>query len=432
MMIHPQTDTDLGSPSRHPWPGKSDNGRYRRGVALRITHVSFSRSGGAGAVASRLAAAQRKAGLESRFAHLVDTDLRNEPLRRPRHTIAALWDQQVVKNPGFPAMVSLARDQIVSPPSLDEDTDIVHLHWINGVGRMEEVSLDPHRPVVWTLHDMNPFTGACHYALDCTNYTTDCQSCPAVRPRFQPKVTKNLLDKRRSLTTGAPLAIVCPSRWLAGAAKSSAMFRDHTIHVIPNPVDERFFLTPHAPIAQTDDVVGIVVAQDLDDPTKNVQQAVDAFRLHRLSTGEGTLVLVGRGGQAFTTVPGVILTGRLDIDGLISWFDRADYLIVSSQAENAPMVAFEAASRGCWPLVAGHTGLAEIPETLRAGALFGSTDELVSLIAGRHLVDHTTRMNQRERVVSAVGELCHPSRVERQYRDIYNQLLDARNTTSPQ
>lgn len=394
-------------------------------MTLRISHVSFSRSGGAGAVAKRLVAAQQHAGLDSEFIHLIDTDLKNTPLASPRHTLAAAVDSMLIKNPAFPAMVSVTRDRINRKPSIRPDRDIIHLHWINGVTRPGDIPLSPHQAVVWTLHDMNPLTGGCHYSLACNNYASGCDSCPAVRPRFHTLVTKNLQLKKESLGLVRSLAIVTPSTWLADAASNSEMFHHHPIRVIRNPVDHRFLTTPHSPAIAVPEgeLVGVVVAQDLDDPTKNVTQAVEAFSRHRQATGVGQLVLIGRGGKQFEGRPGVTLTGRLDVEGLISWCDAADHIILASEAENGPMVVFEAAARGCWPLLANNSGLAEIPGTLGGGNLFDTTKELSQLLAARHAAAPELRQKNRQHLSDRVAEVCHPARVESHYREVYQEQL---------
>src|SRR3984893_6501016 len=55
--------------------------------------------------------------------------------------------------------------------SLDKLTpDVVHLFWItNGFLRIETIARNG-RPIVWTLHDMWPFTGGCHYDGECGRY----------------------------------------------------------------------------------------------------------------------------------------------------------------------------------------------------------------------------------------------------------------------
>ena len=47
------------------------------------------------------------------------------------------------------------------------EADIIHLHWINqGMLSLDGIAkiLKSGKPVVWTMHDMWPFTGICHYA----------------------------------------------------------------------------------------------------------------------------------------------------------------------------------------------------------------------------------------------------------------------------
>lgn len=391
---------------------------------MRISHLSFSRSGGAGVVANRLVNAQQKAGLDSEFIHMIDTDLRSEPFAHVRHTLAAAVDATIIKRPGFPSMVSVARDHVSKPTTIRPDRDIVHLHWLNGVSRLGGLGLGPHQAAVWTLHDMNPLTGACHHSLDCTGFLSSCQGCPAVRSRFQNLVSNHFHAKKESLSSLEPLAIVTPSNWLARTASTSAMFQDHPIHVIPNPVDERFLTAPHAPKTSPSEIVSIVVAQDLDDPNKNVMAAVQAFNHHRLTTGFGHLVLIGRGGKQFERWPGVTVTGRLGVEALVSWCDTADHIIVPSEAENAPMVVFEAAARGCWPIVANNSGLSEIPETLGGGSLFSTPEQLCQLLSARNTTDWNERKNQRQILKKRVEEICHPAHVEAQYRKVYQEQLD--------
>src|SRR5471030_2270548 len=57
--------------------------------------------------------------------------------------------------------------------------DVLNLHWVAGIldysGMQKGFS---GKTIVWTLHDMNPFTGGCHYAGACTRYMESCVSCP--------------------------------------------------------------------------------------------------------------------------------------------------------------------------------------------------------------------------------------------------------------
>src|SRR5690606_32821939 len=47
--------------------------------------------------------------------------------------------------------------------------DIIHLHWVS---RFLNYSFfkDINKPVIWTLHDMNPFLGGFHYLNDANRF----------------------------------------------------------------------------------------------------------------------------------------------------------------------------------------------------------------------------------------------------------------------
>ena len=46
--------------------------------------------------------------------------------------------------------------------------DILQLHWVSTFVDYREFfsRISRKLPIVWTLHDMNPFTGGCHYSGD--------------------------------------------------------------------------------------------------------------------------------------------------------------------------------------------------------------------------------------------------------------------------
>ena len=49
-----------------------------------------------------------------------------------------------------------------------------------------------HIPIVWTFHDMNPFTGGCHYDEGCGRFVECCGGCPQLG-------SKNLHDLSRQI-----------------------------------------------------------------------------------------------------------------------------------------------------------------------------------------------------------------------------------------
>src|SRR5690606_26435095 len=57
------------------------------------------------------------------------------------------------------------------------DSDIVHLHWVTGLISTKHIA-KLEKPIVWTLRDMWPVTGGCHYSMECERFAVGCGHCP--------------------------------------------------------------------------------------------------------------------------------------------------------------------------------------------------------------------------------------------------------------
>ena len=393
-------------------------------MALSVAHVSFSSSGGAGAVASRLAKEQNRRGIASRVFSIIDRDLRAKPLSAPVHAAFAALDKYVIKHPNFDSPISALRDRA---QGLDwrqlEEFDVLHLHGINGALDLKTVAEHVgDARVVWTLHDMNPFTGVCHFALGCDGFTRTCGSCPATRTIFQPIVHKSLTKKKHALQELNQLSIVSPSRWLAAEAARSSLFADQEIIVINNPLGGEFFEPPlarKAPVAEEGLIVG-VIAQNLSDPRKNVGEAYRAF-LAIIDRGiPAHMFLIGTGGDEFVG-PNVHRLGGLAAKKIVRHLDSWDVLINPSKAENAPLVIAEAASRGCCAFVADEGGMASMVSDLGGGSSYNSEAELIALLEAQARVPHSSRHQQSAALVASARKLYSVSSVVDAYLEVYQK-----------
>ena len=389
-----------------------------------ITHVSFSSAGGAGSVARILSEEQRRQGLDSRVISVISGGLRTSPLSAPLNTIAAGVDEYLAKKADFPAPISLFRDNVRGlQSSALEGSEIIHLHGINGALRIEDLSTASEKTrVVWTLHDMNPFTGACHYSLGCEGFKNSCAACPAVKNAFHPMVSARVRAKGDALTKVPHLSIVAPSQWLAGEAGKSSVFSSHSISVIQNPVDAVFFqeveLRQRSDLADVFKVV--VVAQNLSDPVKQVEVAVQAFTAALPRLGEAQLTLVGSGGREFQG-PGIRHLGSLSKSALAETFAASDVLVVPSRAENAPLVIAEAAANGCSSLVSPVGGMKEMVSALGHGGIFDTTEELTRKLANLGGLRESSPTRLRRMLRERARSLYSPSAVAQQYDKVYSE-----------
>ncbi|MBM2838490.1 MAG: glycosyl transferase group 1 [Deltaproteobacteria bacterium] len=121
------------------------------------------------------------------------------------------------------------------------DPDIVHLHWI-AAGFVKIESLKKlKRPIIWTLHDSWAFTGGCHIPFDCTRYRDMCGACPTLGSTRENDLSRKIWQRKIKAWKGLNLTVVTPSRWLADCARSSSLFNNVRIEVIPNGLDIQIF-----------------------------------------------------------------------------------------------------------------------------------------------------------------------------------------------
>jgi len=122
------------------------------------------------------------------------------------------------------------------------NADIVHLHWINdGMIRIEDLKKIK-APIVWTLNDMWPLTGGCHYDEFCGLYKHACGTCKVLGSTKENDLSRKVF--KRKLNTYKEIkniTVVGVSKWLADCAKESTLLKGRKTLYIPNPVDTKIF-----------------------------------------------------------------------------------------------------------------------------------------------------------------------------------------------
>lgn len=114
--------------------------------------------------------------------------------------------------------------------------DIVHLHWVARMMRLETLqSLNV--PIVWTMHDSWAFTGGCYLPSDCTRYEESCGNCPVLGSDRENDLSRRIWKRKLKAWHDLDLTIIAPSRWMAECAKASSLFRNTRVEVIPNGLD---------------------------------------------------------------------------------------------------------------------------------------------------------------------------------------------------
>jgi glycosyltransferase involved in cell wall biosynthesis len=383
-------------------------------------------------VATRMVRAQQSMGIDSQLLTEVDGSIGIKTVTRPRLFFSAVIDFFIVrrslKNPLF-SLYRTSRSLVTE--NLFECDDIVHLHWTPGIVDIEIIHQILNRTAgcVWTLHDMWAITGGCHHSVDCFQYSDECQSCPQVRKVFQKPVEKNFKIKKQTLFDAKNLRIVCPSSWLRDHADRSRIFGSSLVDVIYNPVPREYFSSFETlePKTGNEDMVVCFIANDVNDPNKNLRQVVQAVNKanERLIDSPGRILLQVIGsGKVKTPSSYVQFVGQVNeaavMAGLIS---SADLLINFSDSENFPNVIAESLACGT-PVIGRNVG--GIPELIRdgeTGFLVTSISEVADYLVLLH--DDRDKIKQMSKTshLWALDNLGEKAIMEK-YADLYLSLAN--------
>jgi glycosyltransferase involved in cell wall biosynthesis len=214
------------------------------------------RTGGAAIASSRLLEALRKEGVEAKMLVQEGADeaggiysTTHGTFKRWLNFLRFVVERLVFlpreRSRNIRFLFSLANTgESISQNTLVRDADILHLHWINAgflsLDSLKEL-LRSGKPVVWTFHDMWPFTGGCHYALECTEYMRSCGQCPYLKIPGAIDLSHRIWKRKEPLFRPWKLTVITPSEWLNKCVRSSSLLQHSQIHTIHNPVDDSVF-----------------------------------------------------------------------------------------------------------------------------------------------------------------------------------------------
>lgn len=106
--------------------------------------------------------------------------------------------------------------------------DVLHLHWAGGLFDFETFFDQVNVPVVWTLHDQNPYLGGFHYQHDVDAATT------MLPLEYEAR------DLKRRALANVSLTLAANSQWNHEAAAASSVLPDSAVIetvYLPIPVD---------------------------------------------------------------------------------------------------------------------------------------------------------------------------------------------------
>jgi glycosyltransferase involved in cell wall biosynthesis len=339
---------------------------------MKVLHVTTYRTGGAGIAAFRLHKGLLAVGVESEFLYLdhetagilkktsppsappkpfyrrAITKVLSKASRRfleKRDTTSGVSEPL---NRNYEAFTSPITDFDITQHPGYETADIVHLHWVADLLDYPTFFEKNVKPVVWTLHDMNPLQGGFHYLGDA-----------AANPHLADLELEYLQIKEKALSMARNLSIVALSKWLLHLSSSNSILQGFTHKLIPNAVDKNIFKPLNKEFAR--DVLGLPVANTIvlfvSERLSVRRKGFDLMQevIKRFSEQEQVL-FCAVGIQDTAPQSNTVYLNAIHDERLMAVvYAACDVFIMPSREDNLPNVMLEALACGI-PVIATPVG----------------------------------------------------------------------------
>ena len=314
-----------------------------------------------------------------------------------------------------------------------KEADIIHLHWING-GMLSISQIGKIRkPVVWTMRDMWPMTGGCHYAMDCERYETGCGFCKQLNSQNKYNLSYFVLKLKR-VSFSKNMKMVGVSNWIRDCAKRSMLFKHFDIRTIHNNVNTNVFSPVEKNVARdvldlpNNKKVVLAGAQNLKDFYKGfdkyleaIQQLKEKSRLFLLFFGKLDQNIIKQSGFEceslgflHDTISLKLAYSASDVFVAPSIMDAFGKTLAESMACGTPVVCFNATGPKDMVdhKINGYKSFPYMAEDLAAGIDWVLSDE------NRH---KELCKKAREKAVACFDI----ETIARQYAELYQEVLEA-------
>jgi glycosyltransferase involved in cell wall biosynthesis len=238
--------------------------------------------------------------------------------------------------------------------------DIINLHWVNNgfisikqIGKLKKMNI----PIVWTLHDMWPFTGGCHYTGGCEKYKKHCGACFQLESSVEKDLSYKIFEKKGDFFG---IDVICLNRWMKKCVEESSLFSNSRIEIIPNGFDLNIFKPRNKKLGREkfnlplDKKIILFGAVSVNDKRKGFFYLEEVLK--KINNQDYAVAIFGKSDKKINLEVDTYYLGNIKNEEEISLlYSSADVFVCPSLEDNLPNTLIESISSGT-PAVAFEIG----------------------------------------------------------------------------
>jgi glycosyltransferase involved in cell wall biosynthesis len=307
------------------------------------------------------------------------------------------WQKLLNKPTGFELFSFNPTDIDITKHPAYKNADIIHLHWTAGFLDYSFFKKN-NKPVVWTLHDMNPFTGGCHYSTGCEKYKNECKNCPQLQNTKDPNNAFIDQKYKQSFIKRQQIVITAPSIWLRDCSQNSAIFKGLEHIHIPYSLSTSIFDTRDREFSRSvfnipfDKKILLFVSDSIENKRKGFDLLINTLIF--LNNPDIHICAIGDLNTIINYPPNITFLGRISDERLMTLaYSAADAFVLPTSEDNLPNVMLESLACGTPVIAFPVGGILDVIETGFNGILAnnisstGLADALVDFIENRYIFD---------------------------------------------
>ena len=397
---------------------------------MKITIVSYNDCGGAGIAALRLHKALMKNGINSSMLCIYKTTdtpkvyqfkrsltskvIEHLPIPYKQNKYKKYY-KDLISNYECFSFPEAIYDITAHP--LIKQADIINLHWVGNMLNYTHFFDTVKKPIVWTLHDMNPFLGISHYMGDRNNNLQFIEIEEKVR-----------IFKYEAIKKHHNVSVVNLCNWMKSYSSQSDIFASRNSSIIPNSIDISIFKIYDKQEAKKllnlpeDKPILMFVSQDVGNKRKGLDLLTETIKkINR----ECCLLVIGEKNTELVSNNNCIYTGKIkDEKQMAMLYSATDVFILPSREDNLPNVMLESLCCGTPIISFSNGGMKDYIQTMKNGILVEKTTSEDLLSAINLFLDNIDSFDSKEKISKESHKKFSPDLQANRYIEFYKSAMN--------